>query len=285
MALRKPLTPAVLARGKNVFTRWMAQDQIDPQDIAQILPQILGAMPEPPEADQGMPGAVPPPVPNAAPPNAAPPNGAALLPSAAVPMGNQDNHMMLQDAIKAVRARDAARRLGRDETDEEKDKREADDQASDEEFTEKEAKDRAVVDPIASAKDNELTGAESGGNAKKPQPDLVTKSAMDAAMKAAEQAGAQRAIRMHREIRDAERAVMPYVGELNHAFDSAGDVYAMALKMRGVETKGIHPSAYQTLLTMLPKAGAIATPRVAMDAAASRSFADRFPEVRHIKHV
>jgi hypothetical protein len=286
----------------------MAQDQIDPQDIAQILPQILGAVEPPPpaalvqappppnDADAGAPpammpnGAIPMPasVPGGhqdAPPGSPPPAPFPPQQSPQQPPQQKDNAMMLQDAIKAVRARDAARRLGRDETEEECREREASDQASDAEFEKKdddEADDRAVVEPIAAAKDNDLTGAESGGQAKKPQPELVTKSAMDA-MGAAIKASV---LRSQREIRDAERAVMPYVGELNHAFDSAPDVYAMALKMRGVDIKGVHPSAYQTLLAMLPKAGVPShQPRVAMDAASVKGFESRFPEAKHIRTI
>jgi hypothetical protein len=229
-------------------------------DIDEILPllqTVLGQNPDNGNGGDQPPAPAPAPAPMDEPP--------ALLPSSAVPMGNQDNEM-----IRDIRARDAARRLGRDETDEERQKREDEDKAADEAFA---AKDRAIIEPIESAKDQE---------AKKPQPDLVTKSAMDAALKAMQTTMA----RTQREIREAERAVFPYVGELTMSFDSKDQVYATALSMRGIDPKPIHPSAYPALLAAQPKAGASTNvPQVAMDAASAKGFLDRFPETKHIRQI
>jgi hypothetical protein len=199
-----------------------------------------------------------------------------LPPNSAVPMGNQDQdpdcppEEKAQD-IKAIRARDAARRLGRDETDEEKKKREDDDEAADAAW---DAQDRRSIIPSAD-------------ETKNPQPDLVTKGAMDAAIAAAVRAAQIAAARTQREIREAEREVFPYVGELTQAFDSKDQVYAQALRMRGVDPAAIHPSAYPALLAVQPKAGApqLGSAPVAMDAAALKSFAERFPETKHIRQV
>lgn len=106
-----------------------------------------------------------------------------------------------------------------------------------------------------------------GGTAKDADPDKddededkVTKAAMDAAITAA----VQKAHKDAAAIRDAERAIRPHVGELAVAYDSADKVYEAALKMLGVKTDGVHPSAFPTILAMQPKASD-KKPRVALD--------------------
>lgn len=110
---------------------------------------------------------------------------------------------------------------------------------------------------------------------------LVTKSAMDAAIaaatKSASEAAASAAIKTQREIRDAERFVRPWVGDLTIACDSAEDVFRAALKGLSVNVEGIHPSALRAILAAQPLPGGKARPAPAMDAAGSKGFADRFP--------
>ena len=90
-----------------------------------------------------------------------------------------------------------------------------------------------------------------------------------------------------RDVRDAERFVRPWIGDLKVAFDSAEDVYKAALEARGKATKGIHPSAYRAILEMLPKPGndraTAHNNRVAMDAAQTKSFAEMYPGAMNIK--
>lgn len=110
--------------------------------------------------------------------------------------------------------------------------------------------------------------------------DMVTKPALDAAIDAA-----VKAVRTNEQgIRTALAEVRPYVGELPEtmAFDSAEGVYRHALTALGVEgAKTIHVSALPTILKMQTKPGARPVDNghshIAMDAAASKSFADRFP--------
>jgi hypothetical protein len=112
----------------------------------------------------------------------------------------------------------------------------------------------------------------------------VSKKAMDAAIASARSEAIAEATKIQRDIRDAERAVRPYVGDLAMAHDSADAVYATALKTLGVKVDGVHPSAFPTILAMQPKAGETkkqAAP-VAMDAAGAESFAKRFPEAARI---
>jgi hypothetical protein len=90
-------------------------------------------------------------------------------------------------------------------------------------------------------------------------------------------------------IRDAERFIRPWVGDLAAdkalAFDSAEDVYKAALEMRGKPTKGIHPSAYRSILEMVPKPGSEhrhEDKRVAMDSASTKGFSDMYPDAMRI---
>lgn len=110
--------------------------------------------------------------------------------------------------------------------------------------------------------------------------DMVTKPAMDAAIDAA-----VKAVRTNEQgIRTALAEVRPYVGELPEtmAFDSAEGVYRHALTTLGVaEAKTIHATALPTILKMQQKPGArpveTGHSHLAMDAAATKNFADRFP--------
>lgn len=128
--------------------------------------------------------------------------------------------------------------------------------------------------------------------------DLVTRAEMEQGIEAAVRVvrEKERDLRMgfdkavkdaqkkERDIRDAERAVHPYVGTLNLTFDSADAVYAHALKLLNVDVRGVHPSAYPSILrTVQRTAGTMPKPRVAMDAAATQSYHERFPDAGRIK--
>jgi hypothetical protein len=148
------------------------------------------------------------------------------------------------------RARDKAAKdkAARDEeTPEEKEKRERE---------EKDAKDKAARD--RTAKDNE------------PKP--ITKAAMDAAIADAV-AGSER---KHAALRDAERAVEPLIGKLAMPQEGADAVYRLALDHAGVKHTGVHPSALPAMVEMAKERARDqrATPRLATDAAAAKSFAE-----------
>ena len=157
----------------------------------------------------------------------------------------------------------AAPKAAADETEEEKKKREADEAAK-----------RATDEAEAEAK------------AKEKEKDMVTKPAMDAAIAAATKATRDEVMRGQREVREAERAVRPFVGELAVACDSAEGVYREALKILGVKgAETIHASALPAILEMQQKPGAKPQrePRHAMDAASSDEFAKRFPNTTRIR--
>jgi hypothetical protein len=217
----------------------------------------------------------------------------ATEPNSAVPMEDNwdeeetEEEKNAADMRRAVRAADARRRLGRDETEEEKDKREGEDSAADarerlgrdetpEESEKREAKDRAR----RAARDQRRGELEHISG----KDQVVTKKALDAAMATARRLGAADAIRREREIHTALREVRPYVGDLAMDHDSADEVRRTALKMLGVKTEGVHPSAFSTILAMQPLAGA-RQPVVAMDSAGAKGFAERFPDALRVNVI
>jgi uncharacterized protein len=188
------------------------------------------------------------------------------------------------DARRAVRAADARRRLGRDETDEEKDKREGEDSAAD--ARERLGRDETPEECAArQAKDARRRAKDERAIIPSAKDQVVTKKALDVAMATARRLGADDAIRMQREIRAAERAVRPYVGDLALALDSAEAVYRTALTMLGVKTEGIHPSAFATILAMQPHPGARPPVVVALDSAGAKGFAERFPDALRVNVI
>lgn len=123
----------------------------------------------------------------------------------------------------------------------------------------------------------------------KGKPEVGGGKAMDsAAVARAIKVATDSAIKVQRDIRVAETAVRPWVGELTVAFDSAEEVYRHALSMLGVEHKDVHASALKHILDVQTKPGARrngADPHVAMDAAASDDFAKRFPEASRLRQA
>lgn len=122
----------------------------------------------------------------------------------------------------------------------------------------------------------------------KDMKDVVTKPAMDAALKAATEAATTAAQKNFQAIREAERAVRPYVGEISVAFDSASAIYEHTLKALGADTAGVDPSAFPSMLKLIPVPGSKKTdpaPKLAADAAQAKAFADRFPGVNRIGHA
>jgi hypothetical protein len=94
--------------------------------------------------------------------------------------------------------------------------------------------------------------------------------AMDAAIKVAKAEAESAAIKRMQAIAQAEKDVQPILGEIA-AMDSAEAIYKLALDQAGVDTDGVHPSAYRALVKMHIKASS-AKPAMAQDAAASTGF-------------
>lgn len=121
-----------------------------------------------------------------------------------------------------------------------------------------------------------------------PKEEKVDKKAMDAALKNAIKVATDAATQTQKDIRDAEKKVRPYVGEIAIAQDSAEGVYRTALGMLGV--KGIdkvHASALPFLLDAQPVPGSkkeTASP-LAMDASTIDSFNKMFPGAARIGNL
>lgn len=145
--------------------------------------------------------------------------------------------------------------------------------------------------PSNMAGDEDETPEEKAAREKKEKEDMgkdmVSKPAMDAALKAQGESFEKRLADVRKAeqgIRIALDAVRPYVGEIppSMAFDSAADVYRHALVMKGVSgAKEMHADALPTVLKTLPKIGAkpldVAPAHLAMD-----SGSDAFKAAREI---
>jgi len=93
--------------------------------------------------------------------------------------------------------------------------------------------------------DDDPKGAEDEDDDDKPKG--MDAASVKALISAAEKRGAARVAA----IDTAKRDVFPHVGEVV-GLDSAEAIYAFALKAKGVETKGVHPSALKAMVAMLP---------------------------------
>lgn len=110
---------------------------------------------------------------------------------------------------------------------------------------------------------------------KDDKPEVVTKAAMDRALALRE----NRQREQLRELFTAANDVAPLIGQVDTlAFDSADAIYRLALDHAGVNTKGIHPSAYKAMLELAMKRPQ-AAPTVAADAASYEDFNKRFPNI------
>ncbi len=144
-----------------------------------------------------------------------------------------------------------------------------DSEESDEEKAAREKKekdDKTAADAAAAAKDAEMK-------------DMVSKPAMDAALKAQADTFQKEIAKVRdneRGVRAAIAEVHPWTGDLpaSMAFDTAADVYRHALVMKGVDgAKTLHADALLPILKTLPRPGARApdnhgSPSIAMDASA-----------------
>jgi hypothetical protein len=128
-------------------------------------------------------------------------------------------------------------------------------------------------------------GAHDDDEDNKDKKDYVEKKAMDAALASVRESTIKEITEKQNAIREAERAVRPYVGDLNKAFDSAEGVFKAAFLALDIKVDGVHPSAYPTILKMQPLPGAKKPETPAMDSAHLKSFADRFPDAARIQNL
>jgi uncharacterized protein len=120
---------------------------------------------------------------------------------------------------------------------------------------------------------------------KEKTKDMVTKKAMDEAIAKAVTDATTAVNKNATETLEAREAVHPFVGKLPLALDSAVKVYQSALGVLGVEDadKIADLGALKAVLKAQTVPSAVTKPKPAMDAAASKSFAERFPHAAKIK--
>ena len=160
-------------------------------------------------------------------------------------------------------------------------------EAADEDVSETKMKDiKAADEDDEEADEHEMKSAKDKKGARdepppfkgmpKPGGEMVTKDAMNKAIKAAQ----EEAVR----VREAERFVRPWVGDLAMAHDSAEKVYKTALDALNVDVKDVHPSAYKRILEQVPlPSKSKVEASLGMDAASVKSFAERYPDAARIK--
>lgn len=107
----------------------------------------------------------------------------------------------------------------------------------------------------------------------------MDKAAMDKAINAAVKIAEDRTIDRLRKIHEAEEIIKPYVGKLA-AMDSAEDYYRSALKLLKVDVKGVHASAFKTILQMRPNPNETRKPVAAQDHSISSDMLDQFPNLK-----
>jgi 8-oxo-dGTP pyrophosphatase MutT (NUDIX family) len=135
----------------------------------------------------------------------------------------------------------------------------------------------------------EVGGNMVGDNAEEDK-EMIDKPAMDAALAKERKETLAEASKNFNAIREAERAVRPYIGEVTKAFDSAGDVYKSTLEALKVDVTGVDPSAYPAMLKLVPVPGAPVskfdpTKPLGMDAAATAGFEGRFKNASRIRSL
>lgn len=157
-----------------------------------------------------------------------------------------------------------------EETEEEKKEREAKEKAAQDEETEEEKKEREAKEKAA--KDEE-----------EKDKDKVSKTAMDSAIRLATDSATKKAAQNFRAVREAEQAVRPLIGDVV-AMDSADDVYRTALEQSGVDIKGVHPSAFPSMVKMAISQKENSRPApLAQDSASISDFEKAFPTAGKLK--
>lgn len=171
----------------------------------------------------------------------------------------------IEDVVKTLMAidEDLPKAAAEDEDKDDDDQKAMDDEDADKD---KKAEDESEEDDDKKAEDED------------EKKDMVSKGAMDAAIRAA----VANERKVGREIDAAKEDVRPYVGSISIACDSAADVYGAALKGLNIDVAGVHPSAFKAILKTqpLPGASAVRQSHVTMDAKAVNSFFDRYPEAK-----
>jgi uncharacterized protein len=167
---------------------------------------------------------------------------------------------------------------------------ESEEEKAERERKEKEAKDKKAKDEAA-AKEEEEKKAKDEKDAKDMKAMDQRLKDMEASTAKAIEAAVTKERQNARETAEAREFVRPYVGELPMALDSAEKVLRSAAQALNIEdADGIHHSALKTIIKMQPKPGTQGSSgdyvaHLATDSAASKGFAERFPDASRIGAV
>lgn len=183
----------------------------------------------------------------------------------------------IDEVVARIIALDAEKSYEEKVAEDEDDEDEKEEKAMDaEEDDEKEEK---AMDAEEDEKDKKAMDAKP--RARKSREEMVSKSAMDAAIAKASKIAEDRAIQRLRDIAVAHEDVAPHVGKLAGAFDSAEEVYRAALTGMGMDVSTIKETAALRMLVTskaIPSVANVASAKVAMDAKGVSAFYERFPE-------
>lgn len=190
--------------------------------------------------------------------------------------------LLAADADLEAEVRKALLALDEADKEDEKDKKTADDEEDEEDDKKKKTADDEDDEDDSDDKKKKTADDEDDEDDDK-KDDKVSKTAMDSAIRLAADSATKKAAQNFREIREAEQAVRPLIGDVV-AMDSASDVYRTALEQSGVDIKGVHPSAFPSLVKMAISQKESTRPAaLAQDSASISEFESAYPTASKLK--
>lgn len=140
-----------------------------------------------------------------------------------------------------------------------------------------------MIAKISAALSPSVAQDEEKDDDKKDEKEKVSKTAMDSAIRLAQDSATKAAAENFRKVREAEQAVRPLIGDVV-AMDSAEDVYRTALEQAEVDITGVHPSAFPSLVRMAIQQKENTRPApLAQDSASISDFEKAFPTAGKLK--
>lgn len=189
--------------------------------------------------------------------------------------------LLAADADLEAEVRKALLALDEADKEDEKEKKPAEDEDDDDKDDEKKKKPADDSDEDDENEKKKKT-ADDEDDEDDEKDDKVSKTAMDAAIRLAKDSAAKQAAKNFREVREAEQAVRPLIGDVV-AMDSAADVYRTALEQSGIDVKGIHHSAFPAMVQMAISQKQNSRPAIAQDSASISDFEKDFPTAGKLK--
>lgn len=111
----------------------------------------------------------------------------------------------------------------------------------------------------------------------------IGKAAMDAAINQAVKKAKEDTVKCMHAIAEAKAIVRPLIGEISIAQDSAEAIYRLALEAGGIDVSGVHPSAFKSMVAMLPKQ--TQPKKIAQDSGSVSDFNKKFPEAGKVRQL